>query len=302
MIKLMTFILFLSFIGCSSRAKKEKSQAPVIQTPNIVFTLTEGIAHPESALYSQEHGAIFVSNVASGNPVETKRLGNISKYSADGKLIASPWIKGLKAPKGMAIVGNFLYVSDVNQVAKIDIKKGKIVQTLNVKNSKFLNDVTADAKGNVYISDMMTDTIHIWDKKGLRVWMKSPSLRSPNGLFTDGTEHILLASWGNPIDPKTFATQELGAISALSLKSDADKFTEEKTIRGNFDGISADAAGNLWISDWMNGDIYQLKKTGEGHKVYNLGQGAADLSFAKELNLLLVPQMNESKVFALKVD
>lgn len=295
-----TMVIAFLLVGCSSATKKTKSNE-VAKVPTLVFTITEGVAHPESVLYSQEHDAIFVSNVASGNPVETKALGHISKYSRDGKLIVSPWVKGLKAPKGMAIVGNDLYVSDVDQVVKIDIKKAKIVQKIKVRGSKFLNDVAADKAGNVYISDMMTDTIHIWNKNGVKVWKKTPALRSPNGLYTDGSEHILMASWGNPI-AKDFSTANSGSLSALSLKNAKENFVEEQSFHGNLDGISADNQGNLWISDWMNGDIYKVSKNGAGMKIFNLKQGTADLSFSKELNLLLIPQMNESKVMAYKVD
>lgn len=298
MIKTLPLIMLFAFVGCSSKSNKDEG----LKTPNIVFTITEGIAHPESAIYYPVNDAIFVSNIVSGNPVETKRLGNISKYTSEGKLIASPWISGLKAPKGMTILGNYLYVSDVNEVVQINIRQGKIVKTVKVPGAKFLNDVTSDKEGNVYISDMMTDTIHIWDKKGVRVWLKSPELRSPNGLYSDGKAHILLASWGNPIDPITFETRSLGALSSLALKYSNDVITEEKSFRGNLDGITADKAGNLWISDWMNGDIYKVEKVGKSQKMYNLSQGVADITFAKELNLLLVPQMNESKVMAIKVN
>ncbi len=300
--KLMSLILLLSIFSCSSKIQNKTEATPAQAGPNVVFSITEGIAHPESALYSAENQAIFVSNIVSGNPIETKRLGNISKYSPDGKLIASPWIKGLKAPKGMAIAGKYLYVSDVNQVVKIDILQEKIVQTAYVSGAKFLNDVASDAQGNVYISDMMTDTIHIWDQKGIRVWLKSPALRSPNGLYTDGKEHILLASWGNPIDPTTFATKDLGALSSLSLKVSPKTIVEEKSLRGNLDGITADNYGNLWISDWMSGDVYKVAKNGTAQKVYYLSPGTADVTFAKELNLLLIPQMNENKVLAVKVE
>jgi sugar lactone lactonase YvrE len=295
-----TTALVLLFVGCASMTKNPSTNVEV-QTPKLVFTITEGISHPESVLYSPSADAIFVSNIASGNPLETKRLGNISKYNRDGKLISSPWVKGLKAPKGMAIVGNHLYVSDVNQVVKIDMKKARILQAVSVPGSKFLNDVTADKNGNVYISDMMTDTIFIWNKSGVKVWKKTPALRSPNGLYTDGSEHILMASWGNPI-ASNFSTTSPGALSALSLKDTAADFQEEKSFSGNLDGISADNHGNLWISDWMNGDIYKVQKNGSAQKVFNLKPGSADLSFSRELNLLLVPQMNESKVMAFKVD
>lgn len=294
-----TAALIFLFVGCSSTTTKNSANvAP--QVPQLVFTISEGIAHPESVLYSKNDDAIFVSNIVSGNPVETKALGNISKYTRDGKVIAAPWVKGLKAPKGMVVVGNELYVSDVDQVVKIDIKQAKILQTIKVPGSKFLNDMAADQTGNVYVSDMMTDTIHIWNKTGVRVWKKTPALRSPNGLYIDGNEHILMTSWGNPI-AKDYSTANPGALSALSLKDSAEAFQEETSFRGNLDGVSADNDGNLWISDWLNGDIYKVQKNGSAQKVMNLKQGAADLSFSKELNLLLIPQMNESKVMAFEV-
>ncbi len=294
-----TLILSLLMTGCSV-SKKLNSQK-VTRPPQLTFTITEGIAHPESALYSSEHKAIFVSNIVSGDPFETKALGHISMYDRDGKLLASPWVKGLKAPKGLAIVGNLLYVSDVNQVVKIDIEKAKILETITVPGAKFLNDVAADKLGNVYISDMLTDTIHVWGQEGIKVWKKSSELRSPNGLYTDGSEHLIVASWGNPI-AKDFSTKNLGALSALSLKDLNQPIQEEVSIRGNLDGIAADNQGNLWVSDWMNGDIYKVSMKGIGQKVLNLGGGTADLSFAKDLNLLLVPQMNQNKVMAFKVD
>lgn len=297
----ISFVLLVFLVACSSREKKPEIQKAVAQAPQLIFTITEGISHPESVIFSAAHDAMFISNVASGNPFETKPLGHIGKYSRDGKVTAAHWVKGLKAPKGMAIVGDILYVSDVDQVIKIDIKKAKVLQKIKVPGAKFLNDVTADNAGNVYISDMATDTIHVWNKKGVSVWLKNPALRSPNGLYTDGSEHLLMVSWGNPI-AKDFSTVNPGSLSALSLKKPGEAFTEENSFHGNLDGISPDNQGNLWISDWMNGNIFKVQKNGSAQLVFNLNQGAADLSFSKELNLLLVPQMNESKVMAFKVE
>lgn len=300
--KLLLIILFFT-VACSGKAKKEHILLPVSAVKqNIVFTITEGIAHPESAVYSSEYKAIFVSNVASGNPVETKRVGNIGKYSSEGKLIVSPWIKNLKAPKGMVVIGKHLYVSDVDEVVKIDIEKERVVKTIPVKGAKFLNDLDADKSGNVYISDMMTDTIHILSNDKIKVWVKNSLLRSPIGLLVDENENLLMVSWGNPIDPKDFTTKNSGALSYLPLADKVVERSEKSYIRGNLDGITKDAAGNLWVSDWMNGDVYRIQKDGATEKMYNFSQGCADISFSKDLNLLLVPQMNESKVLAVKID
>lgn len=294
----MKVLFFMSFLALSACAHTPKKDLPASLS---LTTITAGIAHPESALYSKEHKAIFVSNVASGNPVEKERVGYISKYTPEGVLVASPWVGGLKAPKGMAIVGNELYVSDVDQVVKIDIFTGKIIQTYIISGAKFLNDMAADGDGNVYVSDMMTDTIHVWGKGEVKVWMKTPALRSPNGLYVEGRD-LLMVSWGNPINPKDFTTKNAGALSRIDLSKNDKKVNEEKSLRGNLDGLTMDKEGNLWVSDWMNGDIFKVQKDGVVLKKYNYGQGVADISFAKELDLLLVPQMNENKVLMLKVD
>lgn len=297
----MKFIFLFSLLSIVSCSTHQKVKTPKHYSPKIAFTASEGILHPESVLYSHERQAIFVSNVASGNPVETKRVGYISKLSPKGEVLVSKWVSGLKAPKGMVIVGKFLFVSDVNQLVKIDIDKAKIVQTINVPKAKFLNDVIADKNGNVYVSDMFTNKIHVLNKKGLRTWFSSSELKGPNGLYTDGTEHIIAVTWGGPIDSKTFATGTLGGVYSLSLKNKNDSLVMEESLRGNLDGISADAKGQLWVSDWMNGNVHLVKKNGSSTLKYNFGQGTADISVAKELNLLLIPQMNTSRVIAVEI-
>ncbi len=44
-----------------------------------------------------------------------------------------------------------------------------------------------------------------------------------------------------------------------------------------------------------------MKKNGKTKKMYNFGQGTADISVAKELNLLLVPQMGQNKLMFIKL-
>jgi sugar lactone lactonase YvrE len=74
-----------------------------------------------------------------------------------------------------------------------------------------------------------------------------------------------------------------------------------KEIQGHLEGIAVDNKGTLWISDWVFGDIYTMTKQGKTQKMFNLGYGTADLTVAKELNLLAVPQMNDSKLIFIKL-
>ena len=289
--------LMISFAGCSS---KTKNQENVEVKPNISFEISEGILHPESIVYSPIHSAFFVSNVASGNPLETKPVGYLSKISKDGKVINAKWITGLHAPKGLAIVGDDLYVTDVTRVHKISISSSKIIKTFKVKKSKFLNDAVADSEGNIYISDMMSDIIYRIHDGKLGVWVQNPKLENSNGLFTDGKEHLLVVKWGTGLDPKTFKTKAPGEMAVIRL-ANTDEITLNENIRGNLDGIAVDASGVLWISDWMNGDIFTMNKQGKVKKMFNFGPGSADLSVAKDLNLLMIPQMNQSKIIFIQL-
>jgi hypothetical protein len=93
------------------------------------------LKNPESVIYSPKQDILFVSNI-DGKPNEKDQKGFISKVSpSNGNIIELSWITGLNAPKGMAIYNNTkLYVSDI------------------------LNDVASDNHGNIYVSDIGTNT------------------------------------------------------------------------------------------------------------------------------------------------
>lgn len=295
-------ILLLSVLvaACSSTSKKEEKVEHKMITPNIVKEITDGVLHPESVVYSQKHTAYFVSNIASGNPTESKAVGYIAKYARDGKLIKAKWVTGLHAPKGIVIVGDFLYVSDVTRVQKISISKAKIVKTFTVKDSKFLNDLVVDNAGNIYVSDMWDDKIYRIQKDKIAVWIQDPKITGSNGLFTDGKEHILAVRWGTEIDMKTWKAKNIGDMAIIPLK-DPKNIQVNSDIQGHLDGIAVDGNGMLWISDWLNGDIYSMEKNGKVRKMFNLGSGAADVTVIKELNVLIVPQMNQNKIIFIQL-
>lgn len=290
------FTLLMNLVACST---KQTNKTEVIK-PNIVLEVSEGILHPESIVYSAKHESFFVSNVASGNPTETKAVGYISKISKDGKRIVAKWVTGLHAPKGITILGDNLYVTDVTRVQKISISKAKIVKTFSVKNSKFLNDTVADAAGNIYVSDMFTNILYRIKNDKLSIWAQDPKLQNSNGLYTDGKEHLFIVKWGTDIDPQTFRTKVPGDMAIIQF-SNKNEVVLNSDIQGNLDGISADSQGVLWISDWMTGDIYTMSKQGKVKKMFNFSQGAADLSVAKELGLLMIPQMNQNKIIFIKL-
>lgn len=256
---------------------------------------TAGFAQPESVLWDGAAKAIYVSNV-NGNPPDKDGNGYISKLNAEGKVVAEKWVTGLDAPKGMALVKGKLYVSDLDRLVVIDTASAKVTKTYAAAGAKFLNDVAADDKGAVYVSDMLDNSI--WRLSGGKFdkWLSDPQLENPNGLKAEGTR-LLVAAWG-PMTGQGFATSKPGALKAVS----ADGMIRDLTPGfGNLDGLEPDGAGGWLVSDWMTGGVFSVNRQGRAAKVLPLGPGSADITVIPEQKLLLVPMMMDGKVAAYKL-
>src|SRR5688500_13702205 len=134
----------------------------------------------ESVLYDKDKDVLYVANI-NGDPSTADGNGFISKVSLEGKVTEAQWVKGIDAPKGMGLANGKLYVADITRVHEIDVNTGKISKTYKVDGAKFLNDITTDQNGRVYISDMAAGIIHTIENGTLTKWMEN--LQGPNGLL-----------------------------------------------------------------------------------------------------------------------
>src|SRR5690606_26656890 len=105
---------------------------------------------------------IYVS-CGNTNPTEKDGDGFIALLNPDGTIKQKDWVKGLDAPKGMAILNGKLYVTDIDEVKVIDIKTAKIEKSIPVAGAVFLNDLASDGT-LIYFSDSRTGTIYSLDK------------------------------------------------------------------------------------------------------------------------------------------
>lgn len=144
---------------------------------------------PESVLYDAKDKLLYVSNI-DGAPAAKDGKGSIGKVGLDGKIIMIDWVKGLNAPKGMGRYKNKLYVADLDEVVVIDIAQAKIIQHIPVQGAVFLNDVTIDKNGAVYVSDTRTSKIHRIEKGLVATILQN--LQSPNGLLALGDKLLIL--------------------------------------------------------------------------------------------------------------
>ena len=252
---------------------------------------------PESVAYDKRTGLLFVSNI-DGAPNEKDGNGFISVLDNNGKMVQLKWVEGLSAPKGLAIVGNKLYVSDIDELVEIDIDRGKVLNRFQGQDAKFLNDVAADDKGNIYVSDMVANVIYRLKDNAFKKWVSGEGLENPNGLLVK-EDQLLVASWGKMVDG--FKTDVPGHMKTISLDDKTVNSLGDGSPTGNLDGLTFNGKNGFFVTDWMSGGLFEITAEGQAAKVLNLPQGSADHEYIEGKQLILIPMMMEGKVLAYKV-
>lgn len=263
-----------------------------------VWSLDTGLDKPESVAYDAKRDRLYVSNVQ-GEPLGMDGEGYISTVDLDGKMLNQKWVvEGLNAPKGMAVTETTLFVSDVNALVAIDIEAGKVTQRYTAEKSVFLNDVTIDEKGNVYVSDLFDDTIYCLCNGQFSVWVRDAALASPNGLLAE-KERLVFGSWG--IRTEGFQTSEVGYLKAIPYadKSKIMPLGSTETF-ANVDGVESDGKEGYLVTDWIAGKLFAVDAEGKATEVMDYNQGSADHEYIADKGLLFVPMMLDNQVVAFK--
>ncbi len=244
---------------------------------------------PESVWYDKTTNMLYVSNInreKSNKPYN----GFISKVSIDGEIIKLKWAKGLKDPKGICTYKNNLYVTDVDTIVKIDLKKGKILKRYRVEGAKFLNDIIADSKGGIYFSDTSRENSVIYKlyNGNIEKWLEGEKISRPNGLFY--YKDVLYV--GNSGDKK---------IKMFDVNS--KKYLGEIFVGTGIDGLVYLKKGRFLTSDWAGKTIF-VYKTGFKKILLDTAEeriNAADIGFVEQRNLIVIPTFFDNRIIAYKL-
>ncbi len=256
----------------------------------------EGLSNPESAVYDARNSLIYVSNV---NGAADGKDGNgfISVVTPDGMLVELNWVSGLDAPKGMAIYHDRLYVSDIDRLVEIDIGRGAVHQAYTAPGAKFLNDVTIAADGRVFVSDMVTNRIHVLEEGEFQVWLEDAALQNPNGLHAERNQ-IVVGAWG--VMGEGFATEVPGHMKAVSLRDKSIRSLGDGAAIGNLDGVEP-VGLDFYVTDWMAGKLYRIDRYGRARLLLTLQQGMADHEYMPLQGLIILPMMLDNTLLAYRV-
>ncbi len=283
--KPLSYLVLLTFcsliIACKTEKKdsnneisstnviiKQKSVTKVWETDTLLTTC-------ESVYYDKSNDVLYVANIGNVPPDAQDNDGFISKISTNGEILELNWVEGIDAPKGMGMIGNTLYVTNIDELVAIDIKSGSITDRIPVIGSIFLNDITVSADETVFISDSRGNKIYTYKDGLISTWIEDDSLGGPNGLLSQGNK-MMVAAFGS------------GNFMSIDITSKAIDIKSEGLKGG--DGLVP--VGNDYLVSSWHGEVYFVKSEGTKTKLLDTKAeklNAADVEFIAEKNLLLVP-------------
>ena len=235
---------------------------------------------PESVLVDDKENCLWVSNIdGASNGKDGK--GSISKLSKTGAPINLEWITGLNAPKGMAKYKQELYVADLTELVVIDVKKGVIKNKITIEGSVFLNDVTVNNNGAVFVSDSRTGKVHRYENN--QVTIEVENLQGPNGLLSI-EDQLLILDRGSLL-----SVTPGGAISKIMDGMDPST-----------DGIERVAPNQYLVSCW-NGIVYYVVAGAQKVILFDTRSekiNSADIGYDAKKKIIYVPTFLKNNVVA----
>ena len=275
----------------------KKIALSLITTAILGFASTvtiEGFSSPESTIVNKSD--LYVSNVGKElKPTLKDGDGFISKLDVNGKIKELHFIDGLDAPKGMGIIGNTLFVADINTLRGFDLQTKKEVFNVVFEGVNFLNDITVKDSNTLFIGASDTSAIYEVNISN-KSYKKLMDFTVANGLFyEDGILYTaqLGSTTQNMFDGK-------GKLYKIDLK-DNNKLTQLGTFEGVLDGVTK-VGNKVYVSDWGNAKktgiirVYDLKTKKESVLEAELFMGAADFWIDEKSKKIFMPQMIGSKV------
>jgi hypothetical protein len=225
-------------------------------------TAVRGFDRPESVWYDSTLDVYFVSSTGGGNGDDSH--GFISRVKSDGSIDSLRFIADgrndvtLHTPRGLAVLGDTIWVADGKELRGFDKNDGKSVGDVDFSQlgAELLNDVALGPEGSIFITDTRANdgageifripqlTVD-GRSRNPQAASTSKTLQGPNGMVWDRVRgHYLVASFlGN-------------AIYSWMPKADP---TTIATGPGRFDGIAALGDGRILVTSWNDSSLMVVR-------------------------------------------
>lgn len=273
---------FVLIVGLVSAVQAQKIELKAIwETDTTLRT-------PECVLFDPAQKVLYVACI-NGSPKLENKSSFIAKVGLDGKVIQLKFTDNLNSTKGMGILGKKLFVTEINQVAEIELATGKVVNRYPIEGAKFLNDIAVDSKkGIVYITDSNDSKVWAINKGVVSLVLSGDPLKGTNGLLFENGQLLI----GN------------GDGSLLSLNPETKQLSTIAKVGGGIDGIVALGNKAYVVTEW-GGKVWHIHADGTTDLKLDTSAekiNSADIGYNPNSKVLFVPTFfhNTVKAYALK--
>ncbi len=275
----MKYILTVATLLVFGGLQAQHSLTKIWQTDTI-------LPIPESVKFDAKNKLLYVSLIdGAGDQKDGK--GGVAILNLDGSMRNASWITGLNAPKGIGVHKGLMYVADLSDVMVINIAERKIVKKIPVEGALFLNDITIDKKGTVYVSDSRKNKVHRIKDGNVSLFIDD--INNANGLLSVGNDLYVLSA-GELLKFNTRNVEKRDVKNAVKVAGGMEKST---------DGIEMVAPNEFIVSCWIgvvyyvkNGSVQQMLDT------RNEKSNTADIGFDPKNKIVYVPTFLKKSVAA----
>ncbi len=283
--KVLVFLLLLSAsLINSTNALAQLSLKKVWETAD-----TNALRTPEAVFYDNANARIYVACM--GKP-GVMGDGYIALLNVAGEIITPKFTTGLDDPKAMKLLGGELWVADLTQMVVIRPQTGEIVTRVPIPGATFLNGLTMDKPGNLYVSDTRQHTVHKITPEGkISLWASGEEkLGGPNGVEVVGDELYVAGA-------RSGRFTQWNTRKAEMVKQLADSMPRA-------DGIISMGKQGFIVSTWT-GFVYYIPMTGGKTQLLDMTgekKNTADIDWIPAKNILLIPTFYGHSVMAYTIN
>lgn len=260
-----------------------------------------GLMSPESVLWDSVADVYLVSSV-NGSPGDKDDNGFITRITPQGQVDALKWIDGstagvnLSAPKGMAIKGDTLYVTDIDCVRRFVRTSGTPAGEICFPGATFLNDLAVDNLGTLYVTDsgFRVDSLGAQVNTGTdAVWRFTPAgqtgkvieggvLGHPSGIAFRGQDAFIV----------TAGSGEIYQIGPENNRNIVLPGAPERAL----DDIVFTKDGGYLFTSWGDKAVHRVGPDGTTSRALENVEGPAGIGYDAKRDRVLVPLMPSNEV------
>ena len=257
-----------------------------------------GFQGPESVRYDSLQDVFFVSNIAGHGSVKDGN-GHITRVSAADPANATILVQGgrngvtLHAPKGMALTGDTLWVTDIDVLRAFDRRTGAPLASIDFAphGAVLLNDIAVAPDGTLRITDtgilMIPEGIKhtgpdrlfkVGPGGAVSVIASGADLRQPNGITWDAAgKRWIVVSFDSFV----------GEIATFAEGDSARRVIRRGA--GRLDGVEMLSDGSILFTSWNDSSLHMIDASGAERTIVRQVPEPADIGIDTRRNRVAIP-------------